>query len=56
MAYSDLMDGRRTVRLSLHPAQVDYLVEAFGNFISGLEDDIAGHPDAPDLDAWKSRS
>lgn len=50
MADTSPMDGGREVRLSLHPVQVDYLVNALSNFISGLEDDIVGHPDDPNVE------
>ena len=48
------MDGVRTVRLSLHKAQVGYLRGSLGNFVSGLDDDIASHPKDPDVEAWKA--
>jgi hypothetical protein len=48
------MDGGRTVRLSLHPAQIDYLRASLADFISGLNGDIATLPEDPAVEAWKA--
>ena len=55
MADPDPMDGGPPlVHLSLHEVQVDYLRGSLGNFLSGLDDDITGHPDDPDVKTWKA--
>lgn len=54
MATTDPMDGGRTVRLSLHEAQVDYLRGSLGNFLAGLDDDITSHPEDADVETWKA--
>lgn len=54
MANPDPMDGGRTVRLSLHEAQVSYLRGSPGNFLSGLDDDITSHPEDSEVETWKA--
>jgi hypothetical protein len=44
------MDGGRLVHLSLHPAQVGYLRGSIANILSGIEADLASHPDDPGVD------
>ena len=54
MANPDPMEDRPSVCLCLHRAQIDYLRQSLGFFVSGLEDDITAHPDDPDLETWKA--